>query len=206
MEVAPQNIRNSSHLDSKPSNASANELIRFAISQNFLGRMLVASSEKGVCAVLLGDNARALIADLHSRFPTAKLRRGDAELEASVARIALAIETPESTLSVSLDPRGTALQQRIWRALREIPMGSTASYQEIAKNLDISTTAQAVAEACAANAIAILVPCHRVVRRDGSLAGYRWGIKRKRALLQKEQEISPEPGSLFHAAAFAAHR
>jgi AraC family transcriptional regulator, regulatory protein of adaptative response / methylated-DNA-[protein]-cysteine methyltransferase len=206
MEVAPQNIRNSSHLDSKPSNASANELIRFAISQNFLGRMLVASSEKGVCAVLLGDNARALIADLHSRFPKAKLRRGDAELEASVARIALAIETPESTLSVSLDPRGTALQQRIWRALREIPMGSTASYQEIARNLDMSITAQAVAEACAANAIAILVPCHRVVRRDGSLAGYRWGIKRKRALLQKEQEISPEPGSLFHAAALAAHR
>ena len=218
IKFAPQNITNRTasnnpagnhrnrEFDRVKSGGDAEpELIRFAISQNSLGSVLVASSEKGVCAILLGDNAKALIAELRFRFPKAQLGGGNPEFKTSVAKVVRAIETPGSTLDIPLDLRGTAFQQRVWQALREIPMGSTTSYQEIARKIGMSKTAQDVAEACAANALAIVVPCHRVIRSDGSLAGYRWGIKRKRALLQKEQEASPEPGSLFHAAAVAAH-
>jgi AraC family transcriptional regulator of adaptative response/methylated-DNA-[protein]-cysteine methyltransferase len=149
--------------------------------------------------------AKALIAELHSRFQEVELHVGDAGFEAWVAKVVRAVETPDSTLDIPLDPRGTAFQQRVWQALREIPVGTVANYQEIARKVGMSKTAQDVAEACAANTLAIVIPCHRVIRSDGSLAGYRWGLKRKRALLQKEQEASPEPGSLFHAAALAAH-
>ena len=178
----------------------ATEEIQFGISWGSLGWILVASSAKGICAVLLGEDRRALTADLRRRFPTAELIAGDPGFERMAKKVLRAVEAPESSLDLPLDLRGTAFQQRVWRVLREIPMGSTASYQEIARKIGMSKTAQDVAEACRANPLAVIVPCHRVIRSDGGLAGYRWGIKRKRALLEREKVAAPEPGSLFHAA------
>lgn len=133
-------------------------------------------------------------------FPEGGIARWRCRVQGIDGKVVRAIETPGFTLDIPLDLRGTAFQQRVWQALREIPVGSVASYQDIARKIGMSKSAQDVAEACAANTLAIVIPCHRVIRSDGSLAGYRWGMKRKRALLQKEQEASPEPGSLFHAA------
>lgn len=179
----------------------AKESIQFAISQSFLGLVLVAASEKGICAILLGNQAKSLSADLRSHFPKAALTAGDAGFEEMPAKVVYAVDTPGSKLDLPLDLRGTDLQRRVWQALRAIPVGATATYKEIAAKIGPPATAQDVGEACAANALAVVVPCHRVVRTDRSVAGYRWGINRKRALLQKEQEVSPEPGTLFHAAA-----
>ncbi|HEU5239511.1 MAG TPA: methylated-DNA--[protein]-cysteine S-methyltransferase [Pyrinomonadaceae bacterium] len=185
----------------QPRNEAANESIRFATRKSFLGLILVAASEKGICAILLGDNAKHLVAELRSCFSKASLIAGDADFEETLVKVVRAVETPGSKLDLPIDLRGTELQRRVWQALREIPAGATATYKEIAAKIGMSTTAQEVGEACAANALAVVVPCHRVVRTDRSLAGYRWGINRKRALLQKEQEASPEPGTLFHATA-----
>ena len=176
------------------------ESIRFGTRQSFLGMVLVAASEKGVCAILLGDDAKGLVAELRTRFPRATLIAGNAGFAEVAAKVVRAVETPDSKPNLPLDLRGTEFQQCVWRALREIPVGATATYKEIAEKVGMSATAQEVGEACAANALAVIVPCHRVVRTDRSLAGYRWGVMRKRALLQKEQE-APEPGTLFHAAA-----
>jgi len=166
--------------------AGADTTIRFALGQCSLGAILVAATAKGVCAILLGDDADELLRDFQVRFRRANLIGGDAEFERLVARVVGFVETPTLDLDLPLDVRGTAFQQRVWRALREIPAGSTASYTDIAVRIGAPTSARAVAQACGANPVAVAIPCHRVVRTDGALSGYRWGVERKRALLRRE--------------------
>jgi AraC family transcriptional regulator of adaptative response/methylated-DNA-[protein]-cysteine methyltransferase len=160
--------------------------IAFAVGQTSLGAILVARSDKGVCAILMGDDPDALLRDLQDRFPKARLTGGDAGFEALVAQVVGLIEAPRLGLDLPLDVRGTAFQRRVWRALQSIPPGRTASYAEIAAVIGAPAAVRAVAGACAANALAVVIPCHRVVRRDGALSGYRWGVERKRALLARE--------------------
>ena len=160
--------------------------MRFAVGECSLGSILVAQSAKGVCAILLGDDPEALVRDLEDRFPRATLVGGDAAFEQIVAKVIGFVERPALGLDLPLDVRGTAFQQRVWQALREIPAGSTASYTEIAARIGAPTGARAVAQACGANPLAVAIPCHRVVRTDGSLSGYRWGVERKRTLLRRE--------------------
>jgi AraC family transcriptional regulator of adaptative response/methylated-DNA-[protein]-cysteine methyltransferase len=164
----------------------ANTEIRFAIGACSLGSILVARSERGVCAILLGDDPETLARDLQDRFPRAALIGGDAGFEELVAKVVGLVEAPGLGLELPLDVRGTAFQQRVWQALREIPAGSTASYTEIAGRIGSPKSARAVAHACAANPLAVAIPCHRVVRSDGGLAGYRWGVERKHELLRRE--------------------
>lgn len=164
----------------------ADETLRFAIGQCSLGAILVASSDKGVAAILLGDDPDALIRDLEERFPAADLIGGDDDYERLIARVVGFVESPSIGLDLPLDVRGTAFQQRVWQALRRIPAGSTATYTEIARQIGAPAAIRAVAGACAANPIAIAIPCHRVIRSDGALAGYRWGVARKQALLTRE--------------------
>jgi AraC family transcriptional regulator of adaptative response/methylated-DNA-[protein]-cysteine methyltransferase len=164
--------------------------IDFAVGECSLGSVLVAATGKGVCAILLGDDPEALLRDLQDRFPKARLTGGNAAFETLVASVIGVVEAPALGLKLPLDVRGTAFQQRVWRALRDIPPGSTASYAEIARRIGAPTAVRGVAQACAANPVAVAIPCHRVVRRDGGLAGYRWGIERKRALL--DREAAPE--------------
>lgn len=166
------------------------EEIRFAIGQSSLGAILVASSGKGVTAILLGDDPDALIADLHSRFPKARLIGADRDYEDLVARVVGLVETPGIGVDLPLDVRGTAFQQRVWQALREVPAGMTANYAEIAQRIGAPKSVRAVAGACAANNIAVAIPCHRVVRSDGALSGYAWGVERKRALLEREAKAN----------------
>jgi AraC family transcriptional regulator of adaptative response/methylated-DNA-[protein]-cysteine methyltransferase len=161
--------------------------ICFATGESSLGSVLVAKSERGVCAILLGDDVDALARDLHNRFPRATLTGGDEELEELVSQVVSLVEAPRLGLDLLLDVRGTAFQHRVWQALREIPAGETASYTDIAGRIGSPTSARAVAQACAANALAVAIPCHRVVRNDGRLSSYRWGVERKRALLQREE-------------------
>jgi AraC family transcriptional regulator of adaptative response/methylated-DNA-[protein]-cysteine methyltransferase len=160
--------------------------IRFAVGECSLGSILVARSAKGVCAILLGDDPEALVRDLQDRFPRATLVGGDRAFEATVARVVGFVEAPALGLDLPLDIRGTAFQQRVWHALREVPAGATVSYSDLAARIGSPRSARAVARACAANALAVAIPCHRVVQRDGTLAGYRWGVERKRALLGRE--------------------
>lgn len=160
--------------------------IRFAIAQCLLGAILVAQSERGICAILLGDDAEELVHELQDRFPNANFIGGDGEFEKLVARVIGFVETPGIGLDLPLDVRGTAFQQRVWQALRKIPAGTTVSYTELAKRLGVPKAVRAVASACAANKIAVAIPCHRVVRSDGGLSGYRWGVERKAALIQRE--------------------
>jgi AraC family transcriptional regulator of adaptative response/methylated-DNA-[protein]-cysteine methyltransferase len=160
--------------------------IRFAVGECSLGSILVAQSEKGVCAILLGDDPDQLARDLQDRFPRANLIGADAEFEKLVAKIVGFVEAPAMGLDLPLDVRGTAFQQRVWQALRKIPVGSTASYSDIAQRIGAPKSVRAVAQACAANAIALAIPCHRVIRHDGAVSGYRWGVERKRALLERE--------------------
>ncbi|TPK90073.1 bifunctional DNA-binding transcriptional regulator/O6-methylguanine-DNA methyltransferase Ada [Mesorhizobium sp. B2-4-12] len=164
----------------------ANEDIRFAVGESSLGAILVASSKKGVAAILLGDDPDALVRDLQDRFPKARLIGGDRDYEALVARVVGFVEAPALGLDLPLDVRGTAFQQRVWQALRDIPVGGTISYAEIAQRIGAPKATRAIAAACAANAHAITIPCHRVIRKDGALSGYAWGAERKRALLERE--------------------
>lgn len=161
--------------------------IRFATGECSLGPVLVASSDQGVCAILLGDDPGVLVHDLQDRFPESDLVGGDSNFERLVSDVIAFIETPSVGLDLPLDIRGTVFQQRVWQALRQIPAGSTASYAEIARKIGAPKSARAVARACAANSLAVAIPCHRVVRSDGSLSGYRWGAERKRALLEREK-------------------
>jgi AraC family transcriptional regulator of adaptative response/methylated-DNA-[protein]-cysteine methyltransferase len=163
-----------------------NTEIRFAIGECSLGSILVAASDRGVCAISLGDDPDALARDLQDRFPRAHLIGGDEAFERIVARVVGLVEAPALGLDLPLDVRGTAFQRRVWQALSSIPAGSTASYTEIAKRIGSPSSVRAVAQACAANALAVAIPCHRVVRNDGALSGYRWGVERKRALLERE--------------------
>jgi AraC family transcriptional regulator, regulatory protein of adaptative response / methylated-DNA-[protein]-cysteine methyltransferase len=160
--------------------------IRFAIGECSLGSILVATSDRGVCAILLGDDPDELARDLQDQFPRAHLIGGDTEFEELVATVVGFVEAPGIGLDLPLDVRGTAFQQRVWQALRAIPAGDTVSYAEIANRIGSPTSVRAVAQACAANTLAVAIPCHRVVRNDGGLASYRWGVERKHALLEKE--------------------
>lgn len=160
--------------------------IAFAIAQTSLGALLVARSARGVCAISLGDDPDALLRELQDRFPRAELVGGDAGFERLVAQVVGLIAQPGIGHDLPLDVRGTAFQQRVWQALRRIPPGQTASYADIAARIGSPKAVRAVAQACAANTLAIAIPCHRVVRSDGALSGYRWGVARKRALLERE--------------------
>jgi AraC family transcriptional regulator, regulatory protein of adaptative response / methylated-DNA-[protein]-cysteine methyltransferase len=160
--------------------------IRFAVGECTLGTVLVAASTKGVCAIFLGDDPNALVRDLQDRFPKARLVGGNEAFETTVAKVIGFIEMPKTGLDLPLDVRGTAFQQKVWQALRDIPVGSTVSYRDIAARIGAPKAVRAIAQACGANALAVAIPCHRVVRNDGGLSGYRWGVQRKRALLKRE--------------------
>lgn len=160
--------------------------MRFAVGECSLGSILVAASDKGIAAILFGDDPETLVHDLEDRFPNANLIGGDRAFEDVMAKVVGLVEAPEVGLDLPLDMRGTAFQHRVWRALREIPVGTTATYSEIAEKIGMPKAVRAVAAACAANKIAVAIPCHRVVRNDGSLSGYRWGVERKRKLLDRE--------------------
>ena len=160
--------------------------IRFAIAQCSLGAILVASTDVGICAILLGDDPDALARELQDRFPKAELIGAELAYEETVAKVIGLVEAPELGLDLPLDVRGTAFQQRVWQVLRTIPAGRKVSYTELAQMVGAPKSVRAVAGACAANALAVAIPCHRVVRTDGSLSGYRWGVQRKQALLERE--------------------
>lgn len=162
------------------------EQIRFAVGNCSLGVILIAATEKGVCAILLGDHPESLTHDLQNRFPHANLVVGDPDFEALAFKAITLVEAPAKAVDLPLDIRGTAFQQKVWNAIRNIPVGTTASYGEIAGRIGSAGAARAVGEACAANSLAVAVPCHRVVRKDGTLSQYRWGVKRKQALLERE--------------------
>ena len=166
--------------------AGQNNDIRFAVGQCSLGAILVAQSERGVCAILLGDDPHRLVCDLQDKFRRANLIGADLQFEQLIAQVVGFIEAPSLGLDLPLDVRGTAFQERVWQALREIPIGSTASYAEIALRIGLPKAVRAVAQACGANSLAVAIPCHRVVRSDGNLSGYRWGVERKRQLLDRE--------------------
>lgn len=162
--------------------------IRFGIGACSLGAILVAATDRGICAILLGEAPEPLLQDLQDRFAGAEIVGGDPDFEGWMARVIGLVEAPGRGLDLPLDIRGTAFQQRVWEALRRIPVGSTASYAEIARAIGLPAATRAVAQACGANPIAVAIPCHRVVRSDGALSGYRWGVARKRDLLEREAE------------------
>ena len=164
----------------------ADARIEFALAQCSLGAILVARSTRGVCAIALGDDPAVLLRELQDRFPRAELVGGDAPFEQLVARVIGLVEAPNAGLDLPLDIRGTAFQQRVWDALRRIPAGQTATYAQVARAIGAPTAVRAVARACAGNQLAVAIPCHRVVRSDGGISGYRWGVARKRALLERE--------------------
>ncbi len=169
--------------------------IRFAVGQCALGAILVAQSSRGICAIWLGDDADALVRELQDRFAHAHLIGSDATFEALVAQVVAFVEAPGLGLALPLDVQGTAFQQRVWQALQAIPAGQTASYAQIARRIGAPTAVRAVAQACAANALAVAIPCHRVVKSDGAVSGYRWGVERKRALLALESAAVAAEGS-----------
>lgn len=164
-----------------------NTLIQFDIGSSALGCVLVATTDKGLCAVLLGDSPQAVTRELRERFPRAQLAHEPERLARALPQVIDLVEGRRVALDLPLDPAGTDFQRRVWRALRKIPAGSTASYTDIARRIDAPTSFRAVAQACGANPLALVIPCHRVVRSDGGLSGYRWGVARKRALLENER-------------------
>ncbi|HEY9449609.1 MAG TPA: methylated-DNA--[protein]-cysteine S-methyltransferase [Gemmatimonadaceae bacterium] len=173
--------------------------MEFVIKPSSLGLILVArraSSGCGLCAVFLDEDQDALRHHLQDSFPGVSLIDGDAELDALATRVVELVESPARDVDVPLDMRGTEFQKTVWQALREIPAGSTASYTDIARRIGRPTAIRAVGHACATNALAVIIPCHRAVRSDGSLAGYRWGIERKRILLEREAASRAHPS--FH--------
>lgn len=165
-----------------------NSRIRFALGECSLGSILVAASEIGICAIALGDDPNHLAQELQDRFPRAELIGGDNEFEQWVAKVIGFVEAPSIGMDLPLDMRGTAFQQRVWQALRQIPVGAKVSYTDIAQRIGAPKSVRAVAGACAANTLAVAIPCHRVVRSDGSLSGYRWGVERKAELLRRESQ------------------
>lgn len=169
--------------------AACDARIRFVVAPCSLGALLVAQTDRGVCAILLGDDPEVLVRELQDQFPRTDLIRGDAGVERAFAQVAGFVEAPALGLDLALDVRGTAFQQRVWQALQAIPAGQTLSYQEIAERIGAPRSVRAVGQACAANRLAVAIPCHRVVRRDGDLSGYRWGVERKRALLVREATL-----------------
>jgi AraC family transcriptional regulator of adaptative response/methylated-DNA-[protein]-cysteine methyltransferase len=164
------------------------EVIRFAVAACSLGALLVAATDKGICSILLGDDPDVLVRDLQDRFPKAELAGAEPAFERTVAQVVAFVEAPRIGLALPLDLRGTVFQQRVWEALRQVPAGQTVGYAELAARLGMPQGARAVAGACAANPVAVAIPCHRVVRNDGAISGYRWGVERKRALLERESK------------------
>jgi AraC family transcriptional regulator of adaptative response/methylated-DNA-[protein]-cysteine methyltransferase len=162
------------------------EEIHYAFARCSLGRLLVAATARGICAIFLGEQQAALQRELRARFPRASLRAAAAEFARTLEQVVALVENPHVATQLPLDIQGSAFQQRVWQALRKIPAGETLSYSELARRIGQPSAARAVAAACAANTLAVVVPCHRVVRGDGSLSGYRWGVQRKRALLERE--------------------
>ena len=162
--------------------------IRYALAQSHLGPLLAGFTDLGVCAILFGDTPDELIHDLRQRFHAAHISPGGSDLDGRVARLVAFIESPTCEPSLPLDIQGTAFQQRVWKALQNIPPGQTRTYTDVAQAIGQPNAARAVAKACADNPLAVAVPCHRVLRKDGSLAGYRWGLERKAALLERERE------------------
>jgi AraC family transcriptional regulator, regulatory protein of adaptative response / methylated-DNA-[protein]-cysteine methyltransferase len=173
-------------------NRGKGERIRFGTARCALGWVLVAATEKGICSTTLGDEPESLVQELELRFSNAALV-SDRSLSGLVRKVVAYIETPQVPLDLPLDLRGTLFQKRVWRALRDIPAGTTLTYKQLAQRLDAPTSARAVARACASNPIAVMIPCHRIVARDGALAGYRWGLERKRKLLERESQARPKP-------------
>lgn len=169
-------------------NGGHNAEIRFALGECSLGTFLVARSAKGVCALSLGDDPDALVREFQDRFPNAELVGGDSEFEGLVAKVVGLVDDPAAGLGLPLDMRGTAFQQRVWTALQAIPAGHTVSYSELARRIGTPNSARAVARACASNTIALAIPCHRVIRQNGAVSGYRWGVERKRVLLEREAQ------------------
>ncbi|HEY0231071.1 MAG TPA: methylated-DNA--[protein]-cysteine S-methyltransferase [Dokdonella sp.] len=169
-------------------NDTAADEVRFAVGECFLGALLVARSGAGLCAILIGEDAHVLEKDLQHRFPRANLFGPDAALQHDLAQIAAFLENPTRDLRLPLDPRGTPFQRRVWQALREIPPRSCVSYAHVARCIGAPNAMRAVAQACAANHLAVAIPCHRVVRSDGTVSGYAWGVERKRALLVREAQ------------------
>ena len=171
-----------------PTTSRASEAIHFATGQSTLGAILVAATESGICAIFLGDDPERLVRDLQDAFPNVEITGGSEAVDAMVAQVVAFVEQPARGLVLPLDIRGTAFQRQVWESLQAVPPGMTASYTEIARRMGQPKSVRAVATACAANKIAVAIPCHRVVRTNGSLSGYRWGIERKAELLQREQE------------------
>jgi AraC family transcriptional regulator of adaptative response/methylated-DNA-[protein]-cysteine methyltransferase len=167
-------------------NASSSNVIHFGFTESSLGVVAVARSAKGICAILLEDHRRDLLWDLRQQFPEAELVEDTAGLASALARVVQFVESPAAGIDLPLDVSGTDFQQRVWRALRKIPPGATVSYADIARRIDAPKSVRAVAQACGANRLALAIPCHRVVSSDGALSGYRWGVTRKRALLERE--------------------
>jgi AraC family transcriptional regulator of adaptative response/methylated-DNA-[protein]-cysteine methyltransferase len=168
----------------------AGEDIRFAVGHTGLGAVLVAATDRGVCAIDLGDDPDTLVRAFQDRFDRAELVGDDPAFEALVAQVVGLVERPHEQADLPLDIRGTAFQERVWRALRQVPAGTTTTYTALAGAVGAPGSVRAVAGACAANKLAVAVPCHRVVRLDGSLSGYRWGVERKRALLDHEATVA----------------
>lgn len=169
------------------SRAAAKAQIYFAVGQCSLGAILVAQSERGICSIFLGDDPDVLAHDLQGRFPRAELIGGDNKFEEVVGKVIEFVDAPKMGFDFPLDVQGTPFQQHVWQALREIPLGQTATYTEIATRIGAPKSVRAVANACGSNKIAVAIPCHRVVRTDGDLSGYRWGVNRKQALLDMEK-------------------
>lgn len=185
-ENQPANVTDVRRFGAAPVGDTLGATIQFTIEKFSLGSILVAANQTGICAILMGDDPGRLAKDLQERFPKADLISGDETFAKLASEVIEFVESPELGMSLPLDPRGTAFQQRVWSALRTIPTGSTASYREIAVRIGAPNSARAVAQACAANGLAVAIPCHRVVRNDGGLSGYRWGAERKRILLGRE--------------------
>jgi AraC family transcriptional regulator of adaptative response/methylated-DNA-[protein]-cysteine methyltransferase len=179
---------------------AAHEELRFAIGQCSLGAILVASSKKGVVSILMGDDPEVLVRSVQDRFPKAVLVGADAAYERLIARVVGLVEAPAVSVDLPLDVRGTAFQRRVWQALQKIPAGTTATYSEIARRIGLPNAVRAVASACASNHLAVAIPCHRVVRHDGALSGYRWGVERKRDLLGREARARSRPSAARRSA------
>ena len=175
-----------------PPGRAARETLRFSTAACSLGLVVVAASAKGICAIFLGDDSEELVRQVQARFPKANLIADDAELGETVAHVARHIDSPGADFNLPLDLRGTAFQQLVWQALREVAAGTTANYTDIARRIGLPKAVRAVAQACGANPLAVVVPCHRILRLGGGLSGYRWGVERKRALLAREKAVRPE--------------
>jgi AraC family transcriptional regulator of adaptative response/methylated-DNA-[protein]-cysteine methyltransferase len=163
-----------------------NSDILYSTGKSVLGTVLVAVNDRGLCAMLLGERAATLVGELEKRLPQAKLRNAGPALDALIAKVASFLANPAAGIDVPLDPQGDDFQRRVWHALGEIPAGTTETYGSVARRIGAPHAAKEVGAACAANPIAVAIPCHRVVRSDGALGGYRWGVARKRALLERE--------------------